>query len=77
MTTRFQTRWTNNSIIVDNSVRVDPPYRLEDCKAPKDKKQAEAHIRRVLSGYYERNGNGAGASKAPAVVMPALPRKGG
>jgi len=66
------TRWNENTIIVNNNVRIDPPYRIDDCKAQKDKKQAEAHIKKVLAGYYERKP----ASKAPAVT-PALPRKGG
>jgi len=63
---------------VNNSVRIDPPYRLEDCKAPKDKKQAETHIRKVLSGYYDKSGRETpvNAGKASPVV-PALPRKGG
>jgi hypothetical protein len=68
---RLPTRWSENTIIVNNSVRVDPPYRIEDCKASKDKKPAEAQIKRVLSGYYERNQ----AKASP--VTPALPRKGG
>jgi hypothetical protein len=72
---RLPTRWNENTIIVNNNVRIDPPYRIEDCKAQKDKKQAEAHIKKVLSGYYERN-QSAPTSK-PAAVTPALPRKGG
>jgi len=73
------TRWAENSIIVNEGVRVDPPYRVQDVKAPKDKKQAETHIKKVLSGYYERNGGG-GANAAATKnvpVTPALPKKGG
>jgi len=73
---QYQMSWSNNSIIVNNGVRIDPPYRIEDCKAPKDKKQAETHIRKLLTGYYERNGRETPVN-APKGVVPALPRKGG
>lgn len=79
---RLPTRWAGTSIIVNDNVKIDPPYRIEDCKANKANKQSEVHIRKVLGGYYERNGtSGSGASTpVPANkpnVVPALPRKGG
>jgi len=71
--------WDGQSIIVNSSVRVDPPYSTEDCKAPKDKQQAEAQIRVVLEGYYRKktqsNYSNAGGASRP--VMPPVPRKGG
>ena len=64
---------------MNNSVRVDPPYSTDDCKAPKDKQQAQVQIRNVLEGYYRKkaqaNYNNAGGANRP--VMPAVPRKGG
>jgi len=75
---QLPTRWADNSIIVNNNVKIDPPYRIEDCKAGKAGKQAEAHIRKVLSGYYEKNGSGASTpSKGVVPALPAVPRKGG
>jgi len=71
-------RWDGQSIIVNDSVRVDPPYSTEDCKAPKDRQPAEVHVRKVLEGYYRKkaqtNSNAGGANRP---VMPAVPRKGG
>jgi hypothetical protein len=82
---RLPVYWDGQSIIVNNSVRVDPPYGLEDCKAPKDKQAALVHLRAVLSGYYKDKAekekaagykiNSAGGANRP--VMPAVPRKGG
>jgi len=71
--------WDNKSIIVNNNVRIDPPYGVDDCKAPKDSKQAEAQIRKMLEGYYAKKRDGGRETPSGGVkpVVPALPRKGG
>jgi len=79
--------WDGQSIIVNSSVRVDPPYAVENCKAPRDKQQAEVQIRKVLEGYYNKKrqggyaggggGGGGGGGSASRPVVPAIPRKGG
>lgn len=74
---RLPAYWDGQSIIVNSSVRVDPPYSLDDCKAPKDKQQAQVQIRNVLEGYYRKKAQGSYNSNANRPVMPALPRKGG
>ena len=76
---RLPVYWDGQSIIVNSSVRIDPPYSIEDCKAPKDKQQAEVQIRRVLEGYYRKKGqaNYGNVGGANRPVVPAVPRKGG
>jgi hypothetical protein len=66
-------------MIVNDSVRVDPPYSIDDCKAPKDKQSAEVRIREILEEYYRKKtqtsyNNASGANRP---VVPAVPRKGG
>jgi hypothetical protein len=74
-------------------VLVQPPYAVENCRAPKDQKQAEGQIKRVLEGYYTKRKGGNGSVNANTgstansgtntpvagtrTVVPALPRKGG
>jgi len=78
---QLPTRWAGTSIIVNDNVKIDPPYRIEDAKSNKAGKQAETHVRKVLGGYYERNGASGSGASTPATtkpnVVPALPRKGG
>lgn len=74
---------------MNDAVLVSPPYAVENCRAPKDSKQAEGQIKRVLEGYYQKrkagnsNTNTAANSGVstpvggPRTVVPALPRKGG
>jgi len=81
--------WDGKSIIVNNNVRIDLPYGVDNCRASKDNKQAETQIRNMLQGYYTKKnqgdtGSGTGSGRqtpsgAGGVrpVVPALPRKGG
>lgn len=71
------TRWADAQIVVNDSVLIQPPYTLDSIKAPADKAQSEAHVRKVVEHFYQRKKNGsAGAARAP-VAMPIAPRKGG
>lgn len=91
-TLRFpSTRWDGTNIIVSDSVIIKPPYGVENCRTPKDKQQAEEHIKRVLEGYYNKKraaggsaaaansagGGVAGGTGRPVPATPFLPRKGG
>jgi hypothetical protein len=71
------TRWADTQIVVNDAVLIQPPYMLDNIKAPADKAQSEAQVRKVVEHYYQRKkgGNG-GAARAP-VAMPIAPRKGG
>jgi len=70
--------WDNKSIIVNNNVRIDPPYGVDDCRAPKDSKQAELQIRKMLEGYYAKKRDGGRQTPSGVKpVVPAVPRKGG
>jgi hypothetical protein len=75
------TRWANTTIIVNDSVRVDSPYSVDDARAAKDNKPAEIQIKKVLEGYYNKKKLQQPAASQPAAtprpVIPALPRKGG
>jgi hypothetical protein len=71
------TRWADAQIVVNDAVLIQPPYTLENIKAPADKAQSEVHVRKVVENYYARKKSGnAGAPRAP-VAMPIAPRKGG
>ncbi|KAF1941746.1 hypothetical protein EJ02DRAFT_191291 [Clathrospora elynae] len=78
ITRTLPTRWADTSIVVSDSVLIQPPYTLDNIKAPTDKTQAEKHVRKVVEHYYQRK-KGAfsgGAARAP-VAVPNAPRKGG
>ncbi|KAF2670869.1 hypothetical protein BT63DRAFT_423150 [Microthyrium microscopicum] len=80
-------RWNNQQIVVNDAVVVNPPYAVEDCRAPKDKQAAESQIKRVLEGFYAKKKGGHVGSNANSGAntpvpggnrpVPALPRKGG
>lgn len=71
------TRWADTAIVVNDAVLIQPPYTLDSIKAPSDKAQSEAHVRKVVEHYYQRKkGASGGAARAP-VAMPIAPRKGG
>jgi protein LSM12 len=79
------TRWINKDIIVNECVILEPPYRPENCKAPKDKQAALDQIKKVIEGYWIKKGGkpqtkgpqNTGGNRNTAPVMPVLPRKGG
>ena len=68
-------RWHNLEIIVYESVIIAPPYRVEDCKGPKDKQEALTRVKKVLEG--ERRKIREREEKGSKVSMPTGPRKGG
>jgi hypothetical protein len=71
------TRWADTQIVVNDAVLIKPPYTLDSIKAPADKAQSEAHVRKVVEHYYSRKkGASGGAPRAP-VATPIAPRKGG
>ncbi|KAF2134416.1 hypothetical protein P153DRAFT_362186 [Dothidotthia symphoricarpi CBS 119687] len=71
------TRWADAQIVVNDAVLIQPPYTLDSIRAPADKTQSEAHVRKVVEAYYQRKkAPGGGAGRAP-VAMPIAPRKGG
>lgn len=71
------TRWADTTIVVNDSVLILPPYALENIKAPTDKSQSEAHVRKVVDHFYRnKKGPSGGAARAP-VATPIAPRKGG
>jgi hypothetical protein len=72
------TRWADTQIVVNDAVLIQPPYDLDSIRAPADKAQSQAHVRKVVEHYYQRkkNNGSAGAARAP-VAMPMQPRKGG
>lgn len=51
------TRWHEQAIIVSDAVIISPPYRLEDCKAPKEKQQALNQVKKVLEGTRRKIAN--------------------
>ncbi|KAF2478095.1 uncharacterized protein BDR25DRAFT_299807 [Lindgomyces ingoldianus] len=69
------TRWAEPSIVVNDSVMIDPPYTVENLRANKDKAQSLAHVRKILESYYQRKKSSA-PNRAP-VATPIAPRKGG
>lgn len=51
---RLPVRWHNKSIFVLDSVLIEPPYGVEDCKAPaKNAKQLE-RVRELVRNEQER-----------------------
>ena len=43
-------RWHNQEMIVHEAVIIAPPYRVEDCKGPKDKQDVLIRVKKVLEG---------------------------
>jgi hypothetical protein len=75
--TSLPTRWADSQIVVNDSVLIQPPYTLESIKAPADKAQSEAHVRKVVEHYYQRKKAPSGGAPRASVAMPIAPRKGG
>lgn len=67
------TRWAEKSIVVMESVRLDPPYTPEDLKAPKDKAGLLPHLRKVVDGERRKIASRAQGGGTPPVGH----RKGG
>ncbi|KAK3069597.1 hypothetical protein LTR53_011944 [Teratosphaeriaceae sp. CCFEE 6253] len=65
-------RWHNQEIIVHDSIIVGPPYRPEDCKAPKNNQEVLIRVKKALEG--ERKKLLERKRKTPT---PSGPRKGG
>jgi hypothetical protein len=63
-------RWNDKQIVVSDSVVIDPPYTVNDTKAPSDKRIALPQIKKVVEAFWQKK-------KKP--TAPALPqgRKGG
>lgn len=75
---RLPTRWADAQIVVNDSVLIQPPYTLESIRAPADKAQSEAHVRKIVEHYYQRKKNTpVGGAPRAQVAMPIAPRKGG
>lgn len=69
------TRWADTQIVVNDAVFILPPYTLDNLKAPADKAQSVAHVRKILENFYQRK-KGPVTNRAP-VATPIAPRKGG
>ncbi|KAI9708386.1 MAG: hypothetical protein M1820_004090 [Bogoriella megaspora] len=68
-------RWHETSMIINDSVRIDPPYRIEDCKAPSDQALILQRVKIVLEN--ERKKLTGKASKDGPSEGPGSIRKGG
>jgi hypothetical protein len=73
-------------MVVSESVLIQPPYTLNDIKAPSDKADAETLVRKIVDRHYQRkkgNGGVPASARAPVAVpsaaphIPNAPRKGG
>ncbi|KAL9079517.1 MAG: hypothetical protein Q9157_001629 [Trypethelium eluteriae] len=67
-------RWHETSMIINDVVRIDQPYRVEDCKAPYDQAHALERVKKVLE--YERRKIGEKTGRS-GVATPVGLRKGG
>lgn len=79
---RLPTRWADQTIVVSDAVLIEPPYKQENVKGPKDKQPAVVHTKKVLEGYYSKKKGGGGATQQggqqkPAPAVPVPHRKGG
>ena len=68
-------RWHNQEIIVHEAVIIAPPYRVNDCKGPKDKQETLGRVRKVLEG--ERRKLKEKEERDRTAAIPTGPRKGG
>jgi hypothetical protein len=79
---RLPTRWHDTSIIVLDAVRINPPYRPEDCLAAAKDATALARVKKILDFERKKLGLQQRPSRAGSVPV-ALPvpnnieRKGG
>lgn len=68
-------RWHNQEMIVHDSVIIAAPYRVEDCKGPKDKQDVLIRVKKVLEGERRKlKEKEERERKTPAATGP---RKGG
>jgi len=63
------TRWNDKQIVVNDSVVIDPPYTVNETKAPPDKRGALPQIKKIVEAFWQKKKK----------TIPALPqgRKGG
>ncbi|KAF2426205.1 hypothetical protein EJ08DRAFT_700117 [Tothia fuscella] len=54
-------RWNDKQIIVNESVIVEPPYGVANCKAPAAKEVALTQVKKVVEGFWAKRKGGAGA----------------
>jgi hypothetical protein len=76
ISSRLPARWDEARIIVNDAVVIEPPYGLDNVKAPKGKEQSLTHVRKLVERHVQRKKEAAGGSRAP-VATPVAPRKGG
>jgi len=43
-----EVRWENQNIIILDQVRIEPPYRVDDCHADDPNSQALQHVRKLV-----------------------------
>ncbi|KAK3076405.1 hypothetical protein LTS18_013126, partial [Coniosporium uncinatum] len=73
-------RWHEKDIIVNDAVRISPPYKSENCEAPSNNQKSLPQVRKTLDNYWARKKQPGGQAQnagRPGVVMPIPPRKGG
>jgi len=68
-------RWHNQEMIVHEAVIISPPYRIEDCKCPKDKQEVLNRVKKVLDG--ERRKLKDKEEREKKAAAQTGPRKGG
>lgn len=68
-------RWHNQEMIVHEAVIIAPPYRVDDCKGPKDKQETLNRVRKVLEG--ERRKLKEKEDRERKATATPVPRKGG
>ena len=68
-------RWHDQAMIVHDAVIITPPYRVEDCKCPKEKQEVLIRVRKVLEG--ERRKLKDKEERDRKAATPVGPRKGG
>jgi len=68
-------RWHNQEMIVHEAVIISPPYRIEDCKCPKDKQEVLNRVKKVLDG--ERRKLKDKEEREKKAAAPTEQRKGG
>ncbi|WPH00617.1 Hypothetical protein R9X50_00344700 [Acrodontium crateriforme] len=64
-------RWHNQEMILHEAVIITPPYRVEDCKAAKDKQEVLNRVKKVLEGEKRKLKERESRNATP------VPRKGG
>lgn len=62
-------------MIVHEAVIITPPYRVDDCKGPKEKQETVNRVRKILEG--ERRKLKEKEERERKAATPAVPRKGG